>query len=141
MGPTGSPWDSNLPLLARQHTDYGPIIILPSLLTVMRQRLGRRYDAVTQYLRRVISNENFKETLRLQAALRLSEILLEHDRSEARKEIARERMAARQAEASSVPETPMQTSSAPQLTQEQALKEAKAFLARTNKGESSDETE
>ena len=107
----------------------------------MRQRLGRRYDAVTQYLRRVISNENFKETLRLQAALRLSEILLEHDRSEARKEIARERMAARQAEASSVPETPMQTSSAPQLTQEQALKEAKAFLARTNKGESSDETE
>lgn len=50
--------------------------------------------------------ESKSEKVRLQAALRMSEILLEHQRIEERRDIAIERAAARKAEAEASTETP-----------------------------------
>ena len=59
----------------------------------MKHRLPRRYDAVTKTLRELMEtgNNRVKES----AAMRLSEIYLEHDRSCERKEIARARAESR----------------------------------------------
>lgn len=78
-------------------------------------------------LRGLLSSKS--ERIRFQAAMRMSEILLEHQRAEERVTIAGERAAARKAEAIA-PEQ----SDAP-LVPEAAEDAARAFLARI-KGES-----
>lgn len=65
----------------------------------------------------------------MQAALRLSEILLEHDRAVNRKEIAQERAAVRLAEAQSQPVEPDPLEQ-PARTQADALHEAQEFLRK-----------
>jgi len=60
-------------------------------------RLPRRYDATMETLKELMASKN--ERVRLQAALRATEILMEHDRSIERQAIATERAAARKAEA------------------------------------------
>jgi len=63
----------------------------------MSMRLPRRFDAVMKSLRELSSSKS--ERVRLQAALRMSDILLEHQRSQERVAIALERAAVRRAEA------------------------------------------
>jgi hypothetical protein len=69
----------------------------------MTPRIGRRYDALTRFLKETIGNEKIGHRVRMAAALRLSDIYLEHDRSQERREIARDRTAARVAEAKANP--------------------------------------
>ena len=67
----------------------------------MMRRLPRRYDAVMKTLRELTASRN--ERIKLQAALRMSEILLQYEQSQERIAIAGERAAARKAEAGEGP--------------------------------------
>lgn len=99
----------------------------------MRERLPRRYDAAAKFFRQTIANEKIGHRVRFQAALRLSEILLEHDRAELRKELARERASGRSGEP---PEPSEPTQAEPrQLTPAEAEQEARAFLERLRQKE------
>jgi hypothetical protein len=67
------------------------------------------------------------------AAMRLSEIMLEHDRAVTRKELAQERAAARQGD----PQEPVQPGETEQrpMSREDAEKAAREFLERSKRKE------
>ena len=100
----------------------------------MRQRIGRRYDAVTKYLREAIADTTRGHRVRMQAALKLADILLEHDRAQARRELAELRSAARSAEAEPTATAPTPETEQP-VSPADALREAQAFLERTRQKE------
>lgn len=93
-------------------------------------RLPRRFDSVMKTLRELMNSKS--ERTRLAAALRASEILLEHQRGEERTAIAIERAAARKAEAEAGTNAGESTQ-APQTAEEAA----RAFLASITKVEES----
>jgi hypothetical protein len=98
----------------------------------MRERLPRRYDATVKFFKHTLANEKISHRVRLQAAMRLSDILLEHDRTINRKELAQERAAARQGE----PQEPAEPEQEHHpLSPEQAEREAIAFLERSKRKE------
>jgi hypothetical protein len=100
----------------------------------MRERLPRRYDATVRFLRETLANEKIKHNVRMQAALRLSEIMLQHDEAINRRERAKEkeRAAARLPDAPAEPEEEHSP-----LSSADALQRAQEFLkrSRTNASE------
>jgi len=64
----------------------------------MRARIGRRYDALTKYLKEVIADPSRGHRVRMQAAMKLADILLQHDQAEARRELAELRAAGKQSD-------------------------------------------
>lgn len=124
----------NLPL-------HGPLIYLLSSplparkssflyisMKIKTSRLPRRYDDVMKTLRGLLASK--AERIRFQAAMRMSEILLEHQRAEERVTIATERAAARKTESEAAEQPDAQP------VQQNAEEAARAFLARI-KGENS----
>lgn len=59
----------------------------------------RKYQEVVKFLKVTIGNERVAHRVRMQAALRLADLLSEHDRANERSVLAVERASARQAEA------------------------------------------
>ena len=118
-----------------QHTRYVPTGVhtesliratkaLPLFVSMgTTQRLPRRFDKAMRVLGEL--SESKSERVRLQAALRMSDILLEHQRSEERKAIAKERATARKAEATGVADSEGVTPPA----QPSAEERARAFIA------------
>lgn len=98
----------------------------------MIPRMPRRYDAVTKFLRETVANDKVGIRVRMQAAMRLSEILLAHDAAKERREIARERTA--RAELAQSRTEPSQRSGAELPSTEDAQRAALAFLQRANGG-------
>jgi len=122
----------NLPLDGqRRYTLTGPLRANFSSLSfigmrVKTSRLPRRYDDVMKTLRGLLDSKT--ERIRFQAAMRMSEILLEHQRAEERVTIATERAAARKSEAEAGADAGDEAT-APQTAEEAA----RAFLASITK--------
>lgn len=93
----------------------------------MTPRIGRRYDALVRFLKETIANEKIGHRVRMQAAMRLSEIYLQHDAAKERRELAELKASAKSeaATAASAPALPSVLESQPDP--ERAAKE---FLER-----------
>ena len=113
----------------------GPLASSSALLMIMsNQRLPRRFDTAMKSLRELSRSKS--ERTRLAAVLRMTDILLEHQRSLERVSIARERALARQTEARSQ-ETPVdreQRERAEESETEQALKPAFDAIGKRVRG-------
>ena len=83
-------------------------------------RLPRRFDSPMKVLRELANSKN--ERIRLQAAMRMTDILLSHMEAEQRATVATERAAARRAEA--------EASAQPNTTPASAEESLDVFLTR-----------
>lgn len=108
---------------------YKPFFVVVLIGMSKVSRLPRRFDSVMKTLRELMNSKS--ERTRLQAALRASEILLEHRRAEERVTIATERAAARKAEAEAGADATGQPNTAP--ASQTAEEAARAFLASITK--------
>lgn len=100
-------------------------------MVMNRTRLPRRFDAVTKFLREYIADTRNLEKRRLDAAIRLADIYMEHDRRTERREVA----LAKKVEAETRDASTVQTmDTATTAVVESPEEAARRFLARINNG-------